>query len=199
MSQTLLSQTFGKLKVIEETRRNGRRSWICQCECGRKTNVITSNLTRRKSTSCGKCTAQLLAEHHKEYMVWSSMKSRCDNPKHLAYKDYGARGITYQTSWKDFRAFLLDMGPKPTGLSLDRINNAGHYTKENCRWATNTEQKNNMRTNRLIAYDGKTQTMAQWAREFNINYRTLKSRLNISKWPIKKALITKPNETRNLR
>jgi hypothetical protein len=125
------------------------------------------------------------------------MKSRCDNPQHHAYKDYGMRGISYEPRWSDFQAFLDDMGTKPTGTSLDRVDNNGNYSKKNCRWATRAEQMNNMRTNRLITHEGKTQTMAQWAREVGINYRTLKTRLNIAKWSITKALTTPTNVTRN--
>jgi len=187
----LTNRTFGKLTVVEESRRNQLRSWICRCECGNETNVITSNLTGGKSKSCGHCFQLVREANLKEYMVWSSMKSRCDNKNHQAYKHYGGRGITYQESWGEFKSFLIDMGTKLDGLSLDRIDNDKNYSKANCRWATEIEQKNNQRTNRLLEFEGETKTMAEWAREKNINYRTLKSRLNIANWTVEEALTTK--------
>lgn len=188
MEINILKQKFGRLLVIEKSRRNNRASWLCQCECGNQTNVLTSNLTSGKSKSCGSCLMQTRLQHPHEYQVWSSMKSRCDNKNHQFYHHYGQRGISYQSDWKEFSNFLRDMGLKPKNKSLDRIDNNGNYSKSNCRWATEIEQKNNMRTNRLLTHNGKTQTMAEWAREIGINYRTLKSRLNIRKWPLEKAL-----------
>lgn len=126
--------------------------------------------------------------HLSEYRTWADMLSRCRNVNHRAYRDYGGRGITVDPRWLTFPAFFADMGKRPDGLTLDRINNDGPYTAGNCRWATRTEQSNNRRTGRRLTINGRTQTMAEWAREAGINYRTVKSRLNILGWSVEEAL-----------
>lgn len=132
----------------------------------------------------------------KEYIAWTNMKKRCYDKKYSSYKNYGARGIRVHSDWlNDYSKFLKDMGRCPDGMSLDRINNGRGYGPKNCRWATKFEQCNNMRSNRLITHNGKTQTMAQWAREIGLNYKNLDSRLraghvgenlfSVNKLPIK--------------
>ena len=83
--------------------------------------------------------------YHELYSIWNSMKDRCLNSKHYAFKDYGGRGITVSEEWLNIDNFLKDMGERPKGLSLDRINNDMGYSKENCRWATWKEQSSNKR------------------------------------------------------
>ncbi len=108
----------------------------------------------------------------RRYRVWRGMHNRCYNAKQEAYPSYGGRGIVVDLRWhgkEGFFNFIADMGPKPEGASLDRIDNDGPYSPENCRWATKDEQANNKRNNRWITANGKTQTMAQWAKELGCN------------------------------
>lgn len=118
------------------------------------------------------------------YWTWQRMKSRCHNPTSPDYYLYGARGIKVCDRWlESYENFYNDMGEKPDGLSLDRINNNGNYEPENCRWATATEQANNKRNNYLLTIDGKTQTLSQWAKEKDIHHNVLLYRINAGMKP----------------
>ena len=115
------------------------------------------------------------------------MKSRCTNPNFNQYQRYGGRGITFDPRWATFENFLADMGERPTGTSLDRIDNSGPYGKANCRWATREQQANNRSSNRKVTIQGETRTLAQWARHFGINQATVKDRVERG-WPLGRAL-----------
>ena len=108
----------------------------------------------------------------KEYRSWNNMKNRCNNPKLKEYKNYGGRGITYDSRWEDFREFFKDMGKRPEGTTLDRIDVDKNYCKENCRWATKEEQQRNQRTHKRenvgITFDEKHKT-CKW--QVGITYK----------------------------
>ena len=93
---------------------------------------------------------------HPLYTVWQSMRARCRNPNNSAFKNYGGRGITICDRWDDFHTWLADMGPRPQGASLDRIDNDGNYSPENCRWATKKEQQRNTRKVVFVTVEGVT-------------------------------------------
>lgn len=132
------------------------------------------------------------------YKVWSKMKCRCVNSNNPKYKNYGARGIKVCDRWMNsFESFLEDMGEQPEGTSLDRINNDGDYEPSNCRWATSEQQNNNKRNTAYLTYNGKTQSLTQWARELEIAKTSLQNRL-LRGWSLEKALstpATAPNQT----
>jgi hypothetical protein len=125
------------------------------------------------------------------YYAWVDMRRRCSNTKHPAYKWYGARGINYCQRWDSFENFLADMGEKPEGSSLDRIDNNGNYQPGNCRWATGREQQVNRRSNVFLTLNGKTQTMEDWSRETGIGQTTLSYRRKAG-WSAHEMLTTKP-------
>jgi hypothetical protein len=131
------------------------------------------------------------AKNTPEYRVWNHVKDRCGNPNNTAYDYYGGRGITVCDRWRDsFQNFFDDMGPRPSPKhSIDRVDNDKGYCPENCRWATKEEQANNTRTNVLLEWNGRTQTLAQWARETGIDDGVIGSRLRAN-WPIERALST---------
>ena len=115
------------------------------------------------------------------YQIWEGVKKRCLNPTNAAYKDYGERGITICERWKRFLNFLEDMGERPEGMTLERIDNNKGYYPENCKWATRKEQGNNKRNNILITARGKTQTISQWSDETGLSYYTIYFRLRKGK------------------
>lgn len=109
------------------------------------------------------------------------MLDRCTRKTHPAYHRYGGRGITICARWLDgFRYFLADMGPRPDGKTLERIDGNGNYEPGNCTWATPREQQNNTSTNRLVQHDSEMLTIAELARRTGVKYNTLYSRLKIA-------------------
>lgn len=111
------------------------------------------------------------------YAAWVNMRQRCTNPKYRDYANWGLRGIVYCREWEQFDNFYRDMGEPPKGTSLDRINNDGDYSKENCRWATRSVQNLNKRNCVRYELNGKTQTLAEWARETGIGRITMLKRI----------------------
>lgn len=128
------------------------------------------------------------------YHVWVGMRQRCANPADRSYPAYGGRGITVAAEWDQFERFYADMGEKPPGMSLGRIDNDQGYSKENCRWETPLQQGNNKRSSRVITHNGRSQTVAQWAREFGMSRQTLRYRIE-SGWNLIDALNSERNKT----
>jgi len=147
---------FGKLVVLEDTGRRTKSSqnvfWLCQCDCGNLTEVPSGSLSSGNSKSCG-CANKRNFQHgysrrknkNPTYTTWYGMKSRCSNPNDHSYKYYGGRGIAVCERWMNFENFLIDMGERPQGMTLDRNDNEGNYIQSNCKWSTPKEQANNRR------------------------------------------------------
>ncbi len=128
------------------------------------------------------------------YRAWLNMRYRCLSPSNKDYPSYGGRGITICERWDSYKSFLADMGECPPGLQLDRIDNEKGYSLNNCRWATRREQANNTRRNRWVTVDGRTQTIAQWARELNVPYGRIYDRLRIGADVLHRALTQRLKE-----
>lgn len=151
---------FGMLVVVgaSASTRHGRRWWIVRCDCGRVVEM-NSNRLRNRNRSCGcaswRTRGDQLRTHGRryapEYSVWCAMRRRCFDPRVTAYKWYGARGIVVCDRWRDsFENFLSDMGARPSPRhSIDRIDNDGPYSPDNCRWSTNQQQFANTRQVKL--------------------------------------------------
>ncbi len=121
------------------------------------------------------------------YAAWRNLKSRCDNERNPKYRHYGGRGITYDPKWASFTGFVSDMGLAPPGMSLDRIDNDGHYCRANCQWATPKQQNRNTRFNRMIVFDGERKPLSAWAEQLGISWVTLRARLDMG-WPMERAM-----------
>lgn len=199
----LTNQHFDRLTVVTKHPENdkfGAVQWKCDCSCGGAVIVPTSQLTSHKTRSCGCLNREAVkAANTKhgmsrslEYSSWKSIRERCYDERHPQYADYGGRGITMCDEWKDdFMAFYNDMGPRPSkDHSIDRKDVNGNYCKENCRWATSTEQANNRRNSRFYLHDGVSRTLASWCRELNLKYSVVWERLELG-WTFEKA-ITEP-------
>ena len=160
------------LTLVEPEVREGRKS-LYLCDCGTEKMVLRHNVKSGGSASCG-CRERGIGNFKHggkgtpEYISWKNMRSRCLNPNHSRYDDWGGRGIRVCERWDDFTLFLRDMGAKPTGCTLDREDNNKDYTPENCKWSTITEQNNNQRRRKdavLLTDNGVTQTLPEWARD----------------------------------
>jgi hypothetical protein len=162
----LSGQRFGRLVAASRDPNPGLVRWICRCDCGTTKSIGAAALRHHGATSCGcyQLECRLRGPNHthglsrtREYKAWKHAKGRCFTPTNQSYDRYGARGITMAKAWADsFELFYAELGPRPAGTSLDRIDNSKGYEPGNCRWATKKEQASNTRRNIIIERDGRT-------------------------------------------
>lgn len=199
--QDLTGKKFGKLTVISRAedyiKPNGHKiiQWDCLCECGNETIVRGEYLKSGHTKSCGcdKSISHSITHgqtNTRLYKIWISMKERCYNPTRNNYYLYGGRGITICDEWLNFENFYhwsINNGYS-NRLTIDRIDNNLGYSPSNCRWATDREQANNKRNNRIIEYNKERYTLEEWSRITGIASNTIRMRIDKYGWGIGKAL-----------
>lgn len=185
---------FGRLTVVGDGgRERGLVTFVCRCDCGATTRVVSANLRRGLTRSCGclsRASASALFTKHgegskgresAEYKTWRAMIARCTRPTNNRYADYGARGVTVCDAWRtSFETFLADMGRKPSPLhTIDRKKSDGNYEPDNCRWATPVEQRRNRRRDDIqwVAIGGEWLPTSEAARRLGMPATTLRRRI----------------------
>src|SRR5690625_4623865 len=151
-AKNLLGKRVGKVTVIRRDGSKGTNAaWLCKCDCGTSLTISGGDISRGRKKSCG-CAHNHRKKHGmsqtKIYRVWKSMHDRCRRERNPAYERYGGRGIKVCDRWKSFENFIEDMGERPEGGTLERIDNDGNYEPDNCKWATYLDQARNRRTNK---------------------------------------------------
>lgn len=205
--QDLTGSVYGRLLVQSYAGRRGSGShkffWKCECECGKEITVNGHLLRTGRTQSCGCLRAEQARvanmrirtgiSRHPLMRTYFGMLSRCANPNHHAWHNYGGRGIKVCDRWlgnAGFSLFVQDVGIRPTKRhSLERINVNGDYEPSNCCWATAVEQRRNTRFNVLLTFRGETRCVAEWAQAVGIKHSCLKERLRRG-WSVEKALTT---------
>ena len=132
--------------------------------------------------------SDMTRDQRRAYWCWSDMRARCAKPTHVAYDRYGGRGIAVCEAWQTFENFWADMGPRPDGLSLDRRDNDGPYSPDNCRWATRQEQNSNRRNCIYVEDVGERITLREYCRRHGLTYRPIVKRVQDRNWPVELAL-----------
>ena len=178
-------KSFGDWTVIGFAGRDGRNAtvWLCRCTCGTQRNVVVGSLMQGKSRSCGckqyEITAQKNTKHGMAgtptYKSWHSMIQRCEGKG--GHKSYPERSIGISEEWLDFNVFFADMGIRPKGKNLDRIDNTKGYSKNNCRWASHIEQANNKDNTIKVVVDGIEICFMDACKKYNIGESCARHRL----------------------
>ena len=190
----MTGQRFGRLTVVERSPRKDSHAswWICKCDCGNTKEVRRACLVKGETKSCGCLNSELskkrmtknMTKHGyygtRLYRIWHQMKDRCYNRNAKHYSDYGGRGIRICDEWVDnpkaFIEWSLSHGYSDE-LTIDRTDNDKGYSPDNCRWVTGAKQQTNKRNNVMITFLGKTQCVAEWARELHINQQLIYGRI----------------------
>jgi hypothetical protein len=164
------------------------------CDCG-KIQVLGADAIKSGDACCGMIKSNIRRATHKKtntaiYRTWAAMKERCYNPKNSRFKDYGGRGIKVCERWMDSSRFFADMGERPNGTTLDRIDVNGNYEPGNCRWQTPWQQSNNRRNSRKYTISGESKTLSEWHSTYGSGDRTkwsdrCRGLINRGKDPIK--------------
>lgn len=199
--KSLIGVRSGKLIVVAYSHKKGEdHFWVCSCDCGNTSVVRRSHLSNGHTKSCGCSSSRATmgarslkhgATRTPEYNVWARMKQRCFDPNYKEFHLYGGRGITVCERWKDSSSnFLEDMGKVPKGMEIDRTDNNGNYSPDNCRWVTAKVNCRNRRTTRFLTHNGETMSVMDWSDRVGISGNIIRQRLDRQGWSVEKALNT---------
>lgn len=188
----ITNNKFGRWTVIKHIgSKYSEQIWLCRCDCGTEREVIGGTLKTGRSKSCGCYSADVTRTHGMEgtptYNSWAHMLTRCRNEKHKQYPQYGGRGIKVCERWLSFENFYADMGKKPEGMSINRIDNDGHYSPENCRWASQKTQVRNRRNSPTYEWNGEKKSLAELAEMHGLKWRRVYERIR-NGWTLERAL-----------
>lgn len=197
----LTNQTFGNLTVIaREGRIRTSAAWRCKCTCGEEVLAVGVKLRAGQHKSCAKNGHRWMPwagtgypeRYPREYQSWKSMRARCLQSTNKKFPQYGGAGITVCARWDSFANFFADMGEKPTPKhTIDRYpNNRGNYEPDNCRWATDEQQRRNMKNNVYVEYEGGRILLMDLAKIFKKPLGVVYARLKTMGWSLEKALAT---------
>jgi hypothetical protein len=186
------ARTFGRLTIVSISTQGRRRIADCICACGTRKLIRADHVISglQKSCGCQKGGVTIHGMHNTStYTIWQQMRERCANPKNKSFDRYGGRGISVCARWELFENFLADMGERPTGMSIDRINNDGNYEPSNCRWASISEQANNKRNTVLVQLQGRQMPLSEAiaASGSTVPSNTIRMRLKAG-WELSRAL-----------
>lgn len=197
IAKDICGQRFGRLTVIARngSDKNGNASWFCRCDCGTEKSILGQSLRCGAVVSCGcygkEVNSLRLFKHgsrnHYSYQSWYGMIQRCTNKNNKKWPRYGGRGITVCERWRKFENFLADMGERPEGTSIDRIDNDGNYEPGNCRWATQKQQGNNRGNNIRVIVSGKEVTASEASRMMGADRATVARRIR-SGWSVEDSV-----------
>lgn len=201
---SIAGQRFGRLRVLESAgSANGVSRWLCRCDCGNEKVVLGKDMRSGNTSSCGCLSREVNGNRthgrsqSKPYKVWKSMVKRCVNPKDPAYARYGGRGIVVCSRWRfgegglsGFECFISDMGERPEGLTVERVNNDGNYEPENCRWDTRRAQSRNKRDNGKVKFRGKIYSWAELGDISAASADAVRSRIMYRGWDVERAVST---------
>lgn len=190
---TFIGQRFGELLILDDVTNGVRTRVRVRCSCGRSKEINLTAVTTGKTQSCGHLAWEHLPQRNtshghtiggptRTYNIWQHMLARCYNGGVDCYSRYGGRGIMVCPEWRaSFETFLHDMGDAPSRTSLDRIDNNGHYSPDNCRWADAQTQGRNKRTNRMVEHEGQLKPLTEWCELLGLGKGRLTYHLNMGR------------------
>lgn len=194
--QKINKLTFVKFEFIK----GGNTHWLVKCDCGESKVVAATSVIKGDTKSCGCFRLERLRKTEtnpgfkdgrsklKLYGIWKGMIDRCCNVKSKTYKYYGARGIKPCDEWLNPFKFEEDMGDRLPGTTLERRDNSKGYCKDNCYWATKTEQTRNRRTTLFVTKGGISKTLKEWCDVEGVDYSLVKSRIRLMGWSVEDAI-----------
>lgn len=203
LKNNLVGRVFTRLKVIsvDENRCTSKRTYyLCECECGKQSSVRSDGLVGGTTTSCGCYNREIITKHghatlsgvgiSSTYKSWYGMVRRCTDETYNVYEQYGAKGVTVCDRWLNFKNFLSDMGERPDGHTIDRVDGTKGYSPDNCRWSTYKEQTANRHNTLYVTYNDERKPLALLCREANLAYGMVFARIFKSGWSVERALTT---------